>query len=205
MSVTSKVNICNMALSHLGNFGTVSNIDTPSNDKEITFSIWYDICRQSLLKMVMPNFAISRNIVAQLSETPPFGYAFYYEYPNNCLKVLGIGNARDKQNNYAVEENKIATDADFEDGLELRFIKDVTDVNQFSPEFKVLLSRWLAAHVCLDITQDATKATALWKEMPSHMSSLSGVNAQENMPVRISRSRFKASRFNDAPDYTDKK
>ena len=38
MPITSKVDICNMAISHLGNYGTVSNIDTPVTDKAVSYT-----------------------------------------------------------------------------------------------------------------------------------------------------------------------
>lgn len=205
MSTNSDVGICNLALSTLGNYGTISNIQTPTVQKEITFAIWYDICRQFTLKLMMPNFALDREVVAKLVETPPFGYSFYYEYPVTCLKLLGIGNAQDKQNNYVVEGNKIATDLDQDEGLEIRLIRDIKDVNQFSPEYKMLFAQYLAAYTCLDITQDMSKSNALKASLPQEISTASGLNAQENVPIRVSRSRFKASRYNDSPNYSDKK
>lgn len=205
MAINSDVGVCNLGLSMLGNYGTLSNIQTPTNDKELTFSIWYDICRQFTLKLMMPNFALDRLVVAKLVETPAFGYEFYYEYPNSCLKLLGIGNVADKQNNYAVEGNKIATDLDEDEGLEIRIIRDIEDVNQFSPEYKLLLAQYLAAYTCLAITQDTSKAAKLMADLPQQISTASGLNAQENVPIRISNSRFKASRFNSNPDFTEKK
>lgn len=209
MSITSKVDLCNMALGHLGNFGTISNIDTPTNDKEITFALWYDISRQTFLKMVMPNFALARKVVAKVVTPPPFGdelgYQNAYEYPADCLKVLGIGEVKDKENNYAVEGNLIWTDEDYESGLPLRYIKDFEDVTLMSPEFKMVFSIFLGSNVAMDITQDVSKANSLLKMLPEKMSTLSGLNAQENMPIRISRSRFKEARYNGFVGRPDKR
>ena len=198
--------IANMALSHLGNYGTVSSLTTPTNDKEITMNIWYDISRQTLLKMTMPNFALARRLVGELVVTIPFGYANAFEYPNDCLKVLGLGNVDEKGNYvYSVEGNAIYTDDDWDDGLELRYISDVTDVNSMSPEFKMLLSWYLAANVAMPITQDANKKAVMEKLLPSKMAELSGLNAQENPPIRISNSRFGAARRLDLARNAEKK
>lgn len=210
MAINSKVDICNLALSHLGNYGTIANIDTPTKDEERVFSLWYDICRQFVLKLLMPNFALQRVTVAQLSETPEFGYGFFYEYPNYALKILGVGEVQDKENNYAIESTPlgvmaIAHDTDYTDGMGIRIIYDVTDINRFSPEAKLLLSQYLAAYVCLAITQDTGRAKKLKDELPAEISTASGLNAQENMPVRISHSRFKKSRFSSNPQNTDKR
>lgn len=211
MAINSKSDICNMALSHLGNYGiTTLNIDTPTKDQERVFSLWYDVCRQFVLKLLMPNFSLERVIVSKLSETPAFGYAYFYEYPNSALKILGVGEIQDKENNYNVESTPngiiaIAHDHDYTEGMPIRIIKDVTDINRFSPEMKLLLSQYLAAYTCIAITQDAAKAKKLKDELPSEISSASGLNAQENMPVRISNSRFKNARYNFNPKNTDKR
>lgn len=210
MGITSKVDICNLSLSNLGNYGTVSNIDTPTNDKERVFALWYDICLDFVLKLLMPNFALERVIVGQLSETPAFGYAYFYEYPNYALKVLGVGEIKDKENNYNIESTPlgvqaIAHDYDYTDGMPIRIIRRVTNVNRFSPETKLLVSQYLSAYTCMAITQDAVKADKLKKELPAEISTASGLNAQENPPIRISNSRFKKSRFSYNPQNTDKR
>lgn len=211
MAINSKVDLCNMAISLMGNTTTtISNIDTPTNDKERVMALWYDICRQFVLKLMVPNFALERVIVAQLSETPAFGYAYFYEYPNYALKVLGVGEIQDKENNYAIESTPlgvqaIAHDYDYTDGMPIRIIRDVTDVNRFSPETKLLLAQYISAYTCLPITQDAVKAKKLKDELPAEISTASGLNAQENRPVRISNSRFKAAKFQFNPNFEDKR
>lgn len=211
MAINSKVDICNLANSHLGNFGsTITNIDTPTKDQERVYALWYDLCRQFVLKLLMPNFALQRVVVSQLAETPAFGYSYFYEYPTYALKVLGVGEIEEKENNYSIESTPngvmaIAHDYDYTDGMGIRIIYDVTDVNRFTPEAKLLMSQYLAAYVCLAITQDAVKAKKLKDELPAEMSTASGLNAQENMPVRLSRSRFKQAKFNMNPKNTSKR
>ncbi len=205
MEVISPEGIGNMTLSLLGNFGTISNLTTPKDSKELALATWYDTCRQFVLKLLMPNFALGRAIVAQLGTTPAFGYAYEYQFPSVALKILGVGNAKDKENNYAVEAGVILHDYDYTDGMPVRFVRDITDISKWSPEAKILFAQYLAAYSCLQITQDVSKAAKLKSELPAEISSASGLNAQENMPVRISRSRFKASRYVNSPTNTDKK
>jgi hypothetical protein len=208
--MSSKNDICNMSLSSMGNYGTVSDIDTPTDDKERAFAVWYDVCRQFVLKQLMPNFALAKDTTAQLAEVPPFGYAYYYAYPQNALKILGVGNVEDKENNYNIERTPqgvkaIGHDYDYTEGMPIRFIIDVEDINSWSVEAKILLSQYLAAYTCMQITNDAAKAKKLKDELPAEISSASGLNAQENVPIRISNSRFKAARFNNNPNFTSKK
>lgn len=198
VAITSKVSICNMALGHLGNFGTVDNIDVPTTDKERTFALWYDISRQTLLKLMMPNFSLTRKSVAALTTTVAFGYTTAYNLPADCLKVLGIGNIDEKGDFvYSVEANLILTNDEWPDGLELRYIKDEKDVNKWSPEFKMSMSWYLASKTVMPITQDVNKKKLIEQLMPNELAILTGLNAQENPPIRKSVSRFRLSRSFD--------
>lgn len=189
----------------MGNKDTIANIDTPRNDKELTFSLWYDIVRQYTLKLLMPNFAIDRVVVARLDTDPEFGYSYQYAYPNYCLKVLGIGEADAKRSNFAVEGNKILTNVLYEDGLPLRIIRDITDVSMMSSEFIHTFALHLADATVLQITQNETKSRMIKSLIPTSNSTSSALNAQENPPIRISNSRFKAAKYVENPTFVDKK
>jgi len=194
-SITSKVQICNMALGHLGNYGTVQDIDSPVNDKEITFALWYDVTRKAALRFAIPNFAMARRIVAKKATTPDFGYAYEYEYPSDCVRVLGFGDIAEKDMDYSIEGNTIMMDTDFTTGLKLRFIKDFEDVSLMSADFQILFSWMLAGNTALSITQKQATATRIENALPAKISQLSGINAQENPPIRISTSKFKQARY----------
>jgi len=195
MAINSKVDLCNMAQGLLGNFdSSIMDIDNPTTSAEDVYALWYDISRQTFLKLTMPNFSIGRKVVAQIAGSPPYPFTYQYEYPKDCLKLQGIGAVEDKVNNYTVEDNRIYTDILYEDGMPIRYIKDVTDVTSMSPEFKMVFAMFLATQTVMEITQDSSKLNMLINLLPERMSTLSGVNAQENMPIRISRSKFKESR-----------
>lgn len=196
MAVTSKVELCNLSLSILGNSGEVVDIDSPTNSTERSFAIWYDTTRQSLLKTLMPNFALERRIVASSVTSPAFGYTNVFEYPSDCLKVLGLGNVDEKAEYiYYIEGNRIYTEDAWDDGLNLRFVKDVTNVGSFSSEFIVTFARTLAANTCMEITQDLNKYRIISNDAAGSALLTSGLNAQENRPIRVSHSRFQQSRY----------
>lgn len=204
--IISPEDICNLALNHLGNHtDLVSNIDTPTTDKEKTFALWYDVTRQSLLRETIPHFAMRRIETAKLLTTPLFGYAYEYEYPNKALRILGVGNVEDKENNYSIENNKILTDEDYDDGLPVRYIYDEDDVVKFTPEFKVLLSLELAKNGCLPLGEDAQKLVAVNNEIPRFKAMVCSIATQENKPIRKSTSRFKSARNFGEPEAQSKK
>lgn len=203
--VSSKNDLCNMAMSEFGQDASISDIDTPKTAPEKVFAKWYDTILDLTLKMVMPNFALDRAIVAKDAAAPVFGQTYRYAKPADCLKVLGIGNVLDKMNDNAIEGDFILSDTDYPDGMPVRFIKRVTTVSKFTPDFCIAFSKNLAAHTCIEITQDVSKAKKLMDEVPMALAICSGLNAQENVPIRVSRSRFKGARTSDNPNYTDKK
>lgn len=199
MAINTKIDICNLAIGLLGNYPDIENIDTPEDGVEATCALWYDVTRQKLLRLLIPNFSMSRRIVSQLSSTPDFGYAYAYEYPNDCLRVLGFGDIDAKDKEFVIESmNNITTiqlDDDLTEGLPLRFIQDVTDVGRFSSEFKILLSKALAVNIAPNLTQDMKKAQIIEASLPSAISEASGINAQENPPIRKSDSKFRQARY----------
>lgn len=211
--VNSKTGLCNLAVSHLGSGIQINSIDTPKTKPESTCAIWYDVTRRKLLKLVMPNFALQRRIVGQLATDPAFGWGYAYEYPSDCLKLLGIGEVQHKQNDYAIEtisignakRKAILTNKVFDEGMKIRILADVTDVNAMDDEFKILFSLYLAVYICLPITQSLTKRKEIQSMLPSELVEVSGLNAQENRPIRISYSRFKDAKFTLQPTFQTKK
>lgn len=198
MAINSKNDICNLSLQHLGNYGSINDIDLPKTDKEKVYSLWYDNERQTLLKTMMPNFALKRDVLAEAVVTIKFGYKHAYPIPADCLKVLGIGDIDKKlDNRVSIEGGYIYTDEEYEDGLEVRYIADIQDVTKMTPEFKATLAITLAAATALPITQDLNKKQLMIQMIPQALANLTAVNAQENLPIRRSESRFRAARWSD--------
>ena len=196
MAITSNIELCNMALSLLGNYGTIENINTPVKAKEKIFAQWYTTAVEYALKLAMPNFALARRVVSQVATNPaPFGYTYAYEKPADCLKVLGFGDVDEKDLSFTVEGDYIYTDENYTSGLELRFVRNITDETRFTPEFVLFAAEVLAAFTCVAVTQDAARAQALKDRLPLRAVELSGLNAQENPPIRKSTSKFKQARY----------
>jgi len=198
---TVKVEVCNLALSRCGSYGTVENIDTPTKNSEKICAKHWEISRQLALKTIMPNFAVSRRLLGRDAGVPAFGYAYQYSYPSDCLKILGIGNAEDKSKDYVIEAGSdgnqyIMTDLYDEDlsALPIRFISDVSDVSRFSPEFVDELSWFLAFNINMELTQDVQKQAYFDRLVAQKKNESMALNAQENPPVRINTNTFRMMR-----------
>lgn len=208
-----KTVVCNLGLSRLGNFGSVENIDTPKKTLEIVCAKWWDAARRMALKQLIPNFALDRRILAPDATAPAFGYSKRFEYPSDCVRVLGFGEIQAKDNNHSIEGSWILTDTYDEDtttdpssiSLNLRFVKDEADVSKWTPEFIDAFSWFFAYCVNMEVTQDMEKQVYLEKIIGSKQAQASAMTSQENMPIRINRSKFKAARRNYNPVNYDKK
>ena len=208
--VNSPEDICNLAVGMLGNFNTINSIESPVSDKETVLSLWYPITRQALLKEIKPNFALKNKLVSKQSEDGNHRYTYAYEYPSDCLQVLGIGDLDEKVNDYVINANsnsipRIYSNEDYTGGLKLRYVADVTEVSLFSPEFKILLARVLSGNVAPQITQDMDKVKMAMEIAKTAKLSAAGLNVQENRPVRIETSKFRQSRTSDVSTGREKK
>jgi hypothetical protein len=207
-AVTSKVQICNLSISGVGNRNTIMNIDTPKTDKEVTLAQWYDVVRQYCIKTMMPNFALTR-IVASTKTVPTAyanEYAYAIEYPNTCLKVLGIG-AIDaiEGKNYIVEGNTIYTNIDVSAGAYLRIVQDITDVSAYTADFVIYFASELGKRTALSVTQDPNKKSMAMKDAQMDAANVTGLNGQENKPIRKSTSKFRQARYSNPPLHDGKR
>lgn len=200
----SKVQICNLAAGAQGLKNSINNIDTPTSDKEIVFAQWYDITRQHCLKFLMPNFALQRVILAALPAVPAAyadDYLYAYALPSNCLKVLGLGPIDSDETKPTVENNIIFTNVNYSTPV-LRFIADITDVTQFTPDFVMTFASVLGKLTAMVNTQDPSKKASLLKDAMQEWTNSTAQNAQENKPIRKSRSRFREARRTNNPGAT---
>ena len=88
--MASEVDICNMALGHLGDTATVASINPPEGSAQAEHCArFYPIARDSLLEMHFWNFAMKRGILAQVENTwPEWQYA--YAVPGDCLNPISV-------------------------------------------------------------------------------------------------------------------
>ena len=193
--MVAKSEICNLALSRLGDKKTVENIENPTTQTEKTFRKWYDVTRRATLRKVMPSFARIRKAWAKSDYEPDFGYKYAYDYRSDCVKVLGIGNLDDPDNDYVVEGNHILTNSDYPNGLPVRYVQDVTDLSKMDDSFIELFSYMLAYNVAPEITESSTMLQYLQNIIPIKVAEYIAITSQENKPIIIKKSRLANARL----------
>lgn len=88
--MASEVDICNLALAHLGDNATVASIKPPEGSAQAEHCArFYPVARDTLLEMHNWNFASRRTKPALLqSNWPEWKYA--YATPNDCMRIISI-------------------------------------------------------------------------------------------------------------------
>lgn len=171
--MASVTQICNLALSHLGDTATVSSIDPPEGSAQAEHCArFYPIARDTLLEMHSWSFAVRRAPLALLS-VENAQWLYTYAMPANVINVLAVippeanddysvmHNIPDQYGyrpellptagNYVPQRYSIETLATGQqvivtnqENAVLRFTTTVSDSTKFSPLFTISLS-WLLA------------------------------------------------------------
>lgn len=159
--MASVVQICNMALSHIGSEARVASISPPDGSVEAGYcATFYDQARTEMLEPGNWRFSLRRAALAQvtnLSET----WAYAYALPSDCLRPLRIlrpttlvtvftqDRALYEPNDRNSAPFDIEADVLYTNEPEavLVYVRDVTDTGKFTPSFSSALSYLLASYL----------------------------------------------------------
>lgn len=159
--MASVVQICNMALSHIGSDARVTSISPPDGSVEAGHcATFYDQSRTELLEPGNWFFALRRATLSQATNTSD-AWAYAYAKPSNCLRPLRIlrpsmgvtvftqdtVTAHIDDNDsapFVIEGDLIFTN---EPSAVLVYVHDITDTTKFSPSFVGALSFLLSSYL----------------------------------------------------------
>lgn len=161
--MASEVDICNLALSHLGDEATVATIDPPEGSPQAGYCArFYPIARDALLEMHTWAFTLRRIQLALLPNSWP-AWQFAYGRPSNTLKLLAVL-PPDAMNDYTtalpggygvrIEPQPFTAEVDDkgrsviytnQQDAVLRYTALVKDTTKFPPLFVMALSWHLAS------------------------------------------------------------
>lgn len=151
--MSSVVDICNVALSHLGDSATVSSIDPPEGSAQAEHcATFYPIARDSLMELHPWKFSTRRATLSLLSEDT-YGWQYAYAKPSGAIKILAVLSVTDdgesESQPYELEINESGTEmilTNQEDAV-VRYQVRVTDTTKFSPLCVDALGRLLASYL----------------------------------------------------------
>lgn len=155
--MASTIDICNMALAHLGEIPNVSSIDPPEGSSHAEkCARFYPIALGVTLEMRNWPFAMKRVQLALQENDLPGAWLFKYQLPSDCLRAVSVlpAGAWDEikqSENFTTEGNALYTNAH---QATLRYLHPVTDTTKFLPSFSVAVSWLLASYLAGAITRD---------------------------------------------------
>lgn len=181
--MASEVEICNLALSHVG-ADSIQSLDDKTKEAN-KCKLHYGPDRDAVLGKHRWSFATKRVILALLSETVT-GWEFAYQYPSDCLKAREIYNDLNNVTGLAQHHHchdHIHTPIDRipfevmlkEDGsskmvvtdkedAELVYTAKVTDPNIFDTQFIDALSWKLASNLARPLRANERMETSLFNK-----------------------------------------
>lgn len=159
--MASVVQICNMALSHIGSEALVTSISPPDGSVEAGLcAVFYDQARSGLIEPGAWNFAIKRQALAAVTNGSTV-WAYAYAKPSDCLRPLRI--LRPTPGITVFTQDSVMLQADDRDSADfdvegdviysnepdavLVYTTDVTDTSKFPPSFTAALSFALASYL----------------------------------------------------------
>jgi hypothetical protein len=192
--VSSEVDICNMALGHLGDDATVASLDPPEGSAQAEHCArFYPIARDLLLDAHRWSFATRRAALALLATTPPSPWRYAYAQPSDALNLISVLDPTAPDDNsvgmvaygtygctpftptgqYTPQPFVTEVDASGnpviytnQASAVLRYTGRVTDPTKFSPTFIQGLAMMLASLLAGPVLKgtEGMKAAAVWED-----------------------------------------
>lgn len=189
----SQLGIYNLALMRLGQPPLSTPTDVGKSADALN-SIWTTVV-DIVLRDHPWNFAITRANLAELSETPVWGFTTVFQIPSDCVRVLGIGDSDDVDTNplltYKIEGRKLYTD---DSSVLLKYVRRVTVAGEFDARFASAVASRLAMETAFYLTQNADMEAKMQKSYILELSGARGIDAQEDTPQFITSGDWELAR-----------
>lgn len=178
--INSKTDICNLALSRLGQ-PPINSIETPENKVEKLMRLLYDPTRREVLKLFDFNCATKRAILPRLLHGSAFGDWVAYELPSDYIQFLSIN--EDSIIEHKVEGGALLTDIS-QSSLNIRYTCDFDVVTKMSPLLISTIADMLASQAAYPLTNSRTSEKELYEKALNRLRLAAQADSKES-PVRV--------------------
>lgn len=175
---TSDVQIANLALQKVG----ASRITSLEEDSEEArqVALCYGQTRDTELRKHAWNFAITRATLPAETYDPDFGPANSFPLPSDFLRLIPVDPEEvTNTDDWRIEGRSIRTNDAAP--LYIRYIKRVTDPNDFDELFTEMLACKIALQVCEKLTGSNQKKAAVAEDYKMAQREARRINAFENI------------------------
>lgn len=160
----SETDIANMAVMSIGIEKPIDNLQTDDSNEARYCRRFYPSTRDAMLRSHPWNCAIHRKAITPLASTPISDWDYQYQLPSNpyCLRVLQVGEMGDDID-WVVEGRRLLTNEGT--SIKLKYIKRITDTNEFDPLLVDAISIKLAIKIVMPLTSSQSMKDSLIKEL----------------------------------------
>jgi hypothetical protein len=187
--MASIVAICNAALIRIG-AATITSLTDDSREARACNVRFADV-RDEVLRAHPWNFALKRVALAELAETPAFGFAKAFQLPTDCLRVLELDTS-DLGAEFRIENGKLLTD---ESAVKILYIARIEDPNLYDPLFSNALSYRLAAELAYPIANSTALTDTMFQLYQRALAQAKTADAQESSLDRIEATEWETARL----------
>lgn len=199
--MASQVEIVNAGLTILGS-GRITSIDDDLKAAREAKAI-YDITRNALLASHNWSFAKARAQLPALSTAPLFEYAYQYQIPVDCMRLLFVGDwyagldltdyRGSPTEEFVIEGRVILTN--FTSPLNVKYVKLISDTTQFAPAFTLMFAAALAEVLAEPLTQSDSKKEFAARAKQRALNDAIRANAIEMPPTKLPDDEWLISRL----------
>ena len=169
------VEICNLALTRIGNEG-ITSLEDDSKEGRACNRL-YEVTRDILLSSHSWVFARHRESLEQLSEGPDFGYEYYYQLPSDCLRPLEVVAITEPE--WVRESDRLLTNAT---EIDLLYVRREENPVRFDPFFVKALYLQLGGEVAWILEQKRQLKIDLLDEADFFISEAKRLDAIQGNP-----------------------
>lgn len=182
--VQAEVDIANMSLGRIG--ANQITLAVQTSTEGVQANLFYAHCRDALLRSYDWNFSRARKSLVVHPDAPTFEWDHAYSLPDDFLRLRSDYTTSDSQDitdRWEIEGSMLLTN---DDEVELKYVRKVTDPDEFDPLFKELLVLTLAIKLLFPLAG----TSPLTMEMHARM----------NQELAILTGRAKQIAFAEGPD-----
>lgn len=200
---TSKTEIANLALSHLGVGKEIANLDTENSQEAATMRRFYETCRLAMMRDFPWPFA-TKFAVLGLVASPPTEieeeWLFSYRYPSDCLKmrriVSGVSVGLETRQSRVLYQLGNDTTGELiytnKEHAKAEYTLDIKTVERYSDDFVLAFSLRLASYGTTRLTKGdpfglSNKLLALYQ---THIDMAQASSVNEQQPPEDPQSEF---------------
>lgn len=200
--MASVVEICNLALSNIGNSRSINSLNEASKEAD-QCSLHYENCRDTVLSDFDWNFATKRVALADTANPPP-DWQYAYRYPTDCMRIIEIMPTGMRNPPAALRvQYVVGADSDLTGKLIytdqptawLKYVGRVTDVNMYDAIFAEALSWRLASAINMVLTGNADLGTNALQKYQQLILSAGSHSQNESQEPQPPESEFTCARL----------